>query len=353
VRKAKERTGAMAIALGGIVTAEGQRFLERFDFLDAIIFDHTSGAVVRFLNGDQTGLEGMSFRNKGEITTVAIRTDELISYPVPLHSRFPLAHYRVPIAWRRPFSCVITSFGCPFSCRFCIGSLYPYKARDIDNIEEELIALSSQGIHEVYFCDFTFTAIKERTRALCQRMIDRGIDLGWSCNIHASTVDQEELRLMKRAGCHTVLIGVESGNDSLLKRYAKGTNSALLEKVFQWCKELGIETVGYFIIGLPGETDATIEETIRFACKLDPDFASFSRAFTEKGTSLWSESEEAAIGTLENRAVKRALQRAYRRFYLRPAYFLRTLCRQRTWLTFADQIFFGITLLHKQFLSKK
>jgi anaerobic magnesium-protoporphyrin IX monomethyl ester cyclase len=282
-----------AIASGGLLLSQGAEFLRRFKSLDAVLLDFTSEDIVRFLEHKDCQTGNLIYRRNGDIVSGdGAPFNKSFEIPVPQHELFPLNKYRLPTARRKPVSTVLASFGCPFRCRFCIGGTVRYKSRQPENVIAELEHVASLGIKEVYFADFTFTADKTHVSEICRRIIDKRIDLTWSCNVHSRTLDKEVLNVMKRAGCHTVQIGVESGSEEILRKYGKTTDEEIIRRAFTLCKELRIKTVGYFIIGLPGEDKNSVRETIKFAKELDPDFASFAIATPDFGTPLREEAIE-------------------------------------------------------------
>jgi radical SAM superfamily enzyme YgiQ (UPF0313 family) len=117
-------------------------------------------------------------------------------------------------------------------------------------------------------------------------MVEEQLDLTWVCSSRAGTLDEELLTSMRDAGCHTLLLGVESGDEELLREYSKGVTTDQMRRAFTLCRRLGIRTLGHFIIGLPGETEETARKTIEFAKELDCDIASFNIAVPVLGTPL-------------------------------------------------------------------
>lgn len=334
------------IASGGLLLHRGQELMNKFDFLDVVLLDFTTDDIISYLENQDKPIFNLVYRRNGKIVNgERVFNREPFSIPIPRHELFSLSKYRLPTAQRRPVSSILASFGCPYRCRFCIGSTINYKPRAVDNIIEELEYMTTLGIREAYFADFTFTAEKKHVMAICQQMIDRHIDLTWICNIHSRILDEETLSLMKRAGCHTVQIGVESGSDEILKIYAKATDRQTIIRAFDLCRKLKIKTVGYFMIGLPGEDEKVVRETINFAKALAPNFASFAIATPDIGTSLWQEAidkgwfdsaveefDSTGYPVLETEKLSKAdvwrlKNRANLEFYLRPSYLI-TLLKQ-------------------------
>lgn len=344
IKKLSQSKKFICLVSGNITLFKPKYFLKKYSFLDGIIHNFTSNDVLKFLKIKTGKVNTISYRKNKKIIIGKINfwKEKTISYPQPLHEMFPIKNYQSPIAKRLPMTSIITSFGCPFTCKFCIGSTLRYKARKIENILNELEYIKSLGIQELFFEDCTFNTNNEQIKNLCRQMIKRKFNFTWSCNIHSALVNEIVFKLMKKAGCHTVQIGIESASEKILTRYSKSTNKTLIKKAFQICKRVGLNTLGYFIIGLPGETEKSTLATIKLAKKLDPTFVSFSVATPDYGTELRKQSQEkgwlddseifdssgsAVLNTkqLSKNKANRLLKKAYLEFYLRPKIILRYL----------------------------
>ena len=281
------KPGILLVGNGDILLYKAQEFLEQYPFLDAVLLDYTSSDILAFLDYDRSSLTAMAYREDGVIVVKhePVQGAEF-SYPIPHHEKFPLRKYLLVHGRRFPFTTVQASFGCPFKCSFCIAATLGYRYRSVDNVLEELHYVASLGIKDVFFTDFTFEVNRNNTLELCQRMVKDKLDLTWVCSSRASTLDEELINWMHNAGCHTLLLGVESGDEGLLENYSKGVTKDDLRQAFALCRRYGIRTVGHFIIGLPGETEETAQKTIAFAKELNCDIASFNIAIPAPGTKL-------------------------------------------------------------------
>jgi radical SAM superfamily enzyme YgiQ (UPF0313 family) len=134
-----------------------------------------------------------------------------------------------------------------------------------------------------------FTASRQQVMDLCQRIIDEGLKIRWTCNSRVDYVDEEMLRMMGRAGCWMISWGIESGSEAILKRAAKGADPKRARESLTWAHKAGIKNWGYFIIGLPGETVESIRQTIEFAKQLPLDIALFHIAAPYPGTPFFFE----------------------------------------------------------------
>lgn len=240
---------------------------------------------------------GVAFRDEhGEVQINPDRPfiENLDSLPIPLHDQLPWRKYKVPIVGG-PYTFVLTSRGCPAGCRYCIKHV-TYQAsvrhRSPDHVLKEMYMLQEMGMHHIHFEADLFTVKKEFVYDLCNTIIKDGIKMRWSCNSRVDFVDEEELALMKKAGCFMIAWGLESGSESVLKRARKGTNPARIRQTIAASHRVGIMNWGYFIIGLPGETVETINETITLAKQLPVDIALFHIATPYPGTPFYYEAVE-------------------------------------------------------------
>ncbi len=163
----------------------------------------------------------------------------------------------------------------------------------MENVLKELDFIHSLGFRDIYFDDQTFGTDRPRTVTLLEAMIDRDYRMGFICFTRADTVDRDFLKLMKRAGCHTVVFGVEAGGDESLATVGKELTIDVIRQAIGWCRTLGIRTVGTFIVGLPGMTEEQAAGIGDFAVGLGLDFASFNVPAPRPGTGLRKRALEA------------------------------------------------------------
>ncbi len=238
-------------------------------------------------------IKGLAWRDGNEIVINIPRPfiKDLNDLPIPKHELLPLQSYRMPMI-KGPFTFIVTSRGCPAGCTYCIKHVsYQYTARlrSPELIMEELWQLKGLGINNIHMYADLFTVNREQVVELCQRMIDENINIRWMCNSRVDYVDEEMLQLMGQAGCWLISWGIESGNEQILKHAHKGADPAKAQKALSWARRAGIKNWGYFIIGLPGETEETIQQTIEFSKKLPLDIALFHVAAPYPGTPFFFE----------------------------------------------------------------
>jgi len=241
--------------------------------------------------GDFSPIKGLAWRQNGDIKLNPDRNfiPNLDDLPLPMHNLLPLDNYRMPLI-KGPYSFVVPSRGCPAGCKYCIKHVsynYAVRLRSPENIMAELWSLKKQGINNVMMYADLFTVNREQVVNLCRAMIDEKIDMQWMCNSRVDYVDEEMLSLMGQAGCHMISWGIESGSEMVLKRARKGASPAKAKQALTWARNAGIKNFGYFIIGLPGETEETIQQTIAFSKTLPLNVAIFHIAAPYPGTPFF------------------------------------------------------------------
>lgn len=335
------------ITTGDLFLYHGKEMMERFPFIDACLMDFTSRCLLTWLRGEADGkpIPNLIYRHGGEIVNggryVENRSFEM---PLPHYEIFPWTKYRIPHGRTFPFASILTDFGCPYNCNFCVSADLPYKWRKIDDVMRELHYIRSLGIRELWIKDLTFGANRRHHKELCEAMIQEDLGIGWVCLSRVNVMDEKILELMARAGCHTIQFGVESVTDQILEYINKQISSDQVKHVFSVCRSLGIRTLAHYVIGFPGETLETAEATIRYAIELDSDFASFNVATPKVGTPFRDEAIAKGwtpldfgvldnsrskpvvnVGTISPEDVWKMRNRAITRFHLRPRYIWRTL----------------------------
>ena len=261
------------------------------------MFEKTDPSYKPSFNEDGTvnmrGIKGIAWRDGDQIMLNFPRpfVADLDDMPIPMHELLPLQSYRMPYI-KGPFTFIVTSRGCPAGCTYCIKHVsyqYSTRIRSPKLIMEEMWVLKKLGINNIHMYADLFTVNRDQVIELCRLMIEENIQLKWTCNSRVDFVDDEMLNLMGKAGCRLISWGIESGNEQILKHARKGAYPDKAERALRWAKQAGIMNWGYFIIGLPGETEETIQETIAFAKKLPLDIALFHVAAPYPGTPFFFE----------------------------------------------------------------
>jgi anaerobic magnesium-protoporphyrin IX monomethyl ester cyclase len=307
-------------------------------------------------DGSWKKVPGIGYKREGKIILNELYPliEDLDELPFLMRELLPrnIAYFN-PLVKEMPYTTMMTSRGCPGRCTFCTApSFYGNKirSRSVDNILSELEMIQQQGYREVWFRDETFTAFKKRNIDLCNGMLDRDIRLSWMCNARVGSVDREMLILMKKAGCHLIKFGVESGVQKILDNIGKGITVDQTRDIFRITRETGVDTHAHMMLGCPGETEQTIRTTLDFVKEIDPSTVSFGICTPYPGTDLFnqvaSEHPEIRDGSAcdlsrlhENSffneyfvqmspdELGRWLTKAYFSYYFRFSYVLKTLKR--------------------------
>lgn len=362
VRLAKP--GRSFIGSGDIFLSDPKSWLERYPFLDGVTLNFTNRDVLYYLRGQYERIKRMAYRTPtGELVETM---DEMAGFRInvntPCHALFIHPRYRFPFARNKKFSVFLTDFGCPFHCSFCVMSSLPYGNRPNDEALAELHSLNRQGVKELFWINQTFGVKRSATLELLVNMAQFSPGFSWTTFCRPDLLDEQLVTSMKKAGCHTIIIGVESGSEEILRRYHKEYTREQITAAFALCHRHRIRTVGTFILGLPGETRETIRATGRLAQEIDCDFASFHVAVPRAATPLRQEAVQSGkIGRenytmdqsgsyitltpdgLDQKELLALKRKIVLEFYLRPAYLVRQLLQVRSfyeWANMAYQSFF-------------
>ncbi len=342
---------------GDIVLEDTETWLKQHPAIDAALLDFTSEDIVRYVEGDTDLPSIITRRNRQRSNGFCRPRNREYSIPVPRHDQFVSRNYCFPFVHHWNFATVLTDYGCPYTCTFCNMSKIGYQFRPVDNVMEEFRFLKKLGKRELFVIDQSFGVCRERTFELCARMQEENFQFGWACFSRVDLLTDELIAAMQSAGCHTIMLGVETASPELLEIYRKGYTKEQIRKAFQLCKTRKIRTVATFILGLPEETEESANETIQFALELGCDFASFNIAVPRMGTPLRQKAiRECLISPelvtmdqagahiamptrhLSKQQVKKIRDRAMISFYLRPSYLWQRAASIRTWYELGEHL---------------
>jgi len=291
---------------------------------------------------------------KGEPATAPfIENPDRLAMPARELSR--LSAYHSVLSGKRPITTMMSSRGCPHRCVFCDRPHLGKKFRPMsaEAVADEMEACVKAGIREIVFYDDTFTASPQRVRALAELLLERDIKIEWDIRARVSDLGEEDYALCRKAGLARVHFGVESGDPQILKSLKKGITVDQARHAFASAHKAGLETLAYFMTGLPGETRETLDRTLELAKELDPDYVHFSVLIPFPGTPIYQTGLEKGIiekdvwkefacspstdfvppvweEELSSEEILSALSRMYRSFYRQPRVLLRRLKRVRS-----------------------
>ncbi len=210
------------------------------------------------------------------------------SLPMPAYDLLNNSFYREPFM-PQPFGLIQSARGCPYQCNYCVHSFgTKLTMLSPETVFEHILQLKSQhNIRSLRFIDDTFTVIPARVIEICKKMIAHKLDLKWTCLARADTLNEEMLVWMKRAGCVRLNIGMESGSQKILDILNKGTTVESSLRQLQSVKKTGLEMMGFFLTGIPGETEDDINESIRFAQDAGFNYVAIDTLKIYPGTPLF------------------------------------------------------------------
>lgn len=237
-------------------------------------------------------ISSIAFRdeeNDIQINSLKKRILDLNQLALPSHDLINGKKYFEPLM-PTPFGMIQTSRGCPFRCNFCVTTYgKKYTVKSPERIIEELKwMIDLHNIKSFRIIDDTFTIQKNRVLEVCELMIQEKINLKWSCLSRTDTLTKEMLEKMRLAGCQRIYFGLESGNQEILNYYKKDISLKSTLEVLNWCQEIGIDTGGLFMTGLPHETEEMFQDTVNYALNLPLTFISIDKITPYPGTDLYN-----------------------------------------------------------------
>lgn len=370
VKKAKEICPSIiTIAKGAAFLTLGEKIVSEHNELDFGILGEAENTLKDILdNKPKNNISGIYYMENDEVKFTGKRPfiEDLDSLP------FPARHLVNNNIYRRPDNnkvqaTIKVSRGCPFHCFFCLAtpvSGAKVRRRSPENIVAEIReCVEKYNIKNFLFWSDIFNIDKDWTMKLCQAIIDSGLKITWSANTRADTADLEMAEMMYKSGCRLVSIGVESGSQYMLEKMGKKITLNDVRRTVKVFKKAKIRIYNYFVIGLPWETEETVEETIKFAIELNSDFISFYTAtplpgsrfydyalehnLFDKETSFENAYYYPAVNThnLTRERVFELHKSAIKRFYLRPLYILKMLLRIRSFEEVKNYFTAGMNVL--------
>lgn len=374
-RYVKEKTG-LPIIVGNYAMVHYPESIISNDFVDYGIIGSARESLPRLIdslenNNDIKNIEGIAFKDSDGKLIINMPkdiTEDLNKLPFPDRDSIDNSKYYSMASKKKPFTIMTTSYGCPFNCDFCDMGRFGYRERDVGQVVDEIeICVKKYGIKEIDIFDRDFLINKERSRKICEKIIERGIEVDWSCRTRVDQVDEDILKLMKDAGCRLILYGIESGDQKILDNEHKGIKLSQIKNSIQITKDIGIETLGFIIIGHPGDTIETIRKTINFSKELPLDYVQFFKMSGKPGAKLYDQIVD-EMGydyfekflrldiderdlprpwtDLSSEEIEKWVSRAYVEFYMRPKYLFKRLVNVRSPNEFLKYLRVGAEMLY-------
>jgi anaerobic magnesium-protoporphyrin IX monomethyl ester cyclase len=349
--KLKSRYGAPMFGFGAFASTTPHESMERATAADGLFVGEPEDGLLAL--GALESLDGLdsiptlTFRWQGVIVPHRAHGTftNFLNAPYPAWDLLDLSYYRLPVV-NQPYVLVESSRGCPYSCDFCVAPIHQgHKFREksakalVDEIDR---GYREFGLRFFYLWADTVTLNVKSFSAFCEELIARKLPVQWFGNARADNlVDPQFVRRLRQAGCWMLALGIETESEEMRKDMMKRLDGQKIRTALANMRDAGIRSFAFFIFGYPGETPASLERTTQYAIELDPDFANFYPAVPYPGTELhakakregllasedWSRMEYSYYllrgNGLDEPVVMGAINRAKRRFYLRPGYLLR------------------------------
>ncbi len=351
MRQLKTHFGAPLFCFGPHASTSPGLSMARAPEVDGMFVGEPEDDVVALASrerlDDLSGIPGLTWRRGGEVVPHAAQGvfTGFPTMPFPAWDLLPLEEYTLPLEGKT-YVLVETSRGCPYTCDFCVAPLHQghkFRERDAVAIVDEMeAAKKTLGVTYFYLWGDTVTLNAKSFTRFCDELIARDLGVRWFGNARADNlVNPEFVHKLRASGCWMLSMGIESESEEVRKDMVKRLEEQKVRTAFKNLRAAGIKSFAFFIYGYPGETVATMERTTAYAIELDPDFANFYPAVPYPGTDLyekvkrdgllasddWSRMEYSYYllrgNGLDEATVMGAIQRARRRFFLRPSYVAR------------------------------
>lgn len=347
-----------AVTLGGYhATFTADQLLRENDFVDVIVRNEGEHATLELADAFENdkplrNIDGINYRDGSRLVETPKRRpiEDLDALPFPARHLLPMDEYML-FGRKQVLATMICSRGCPMGCSFCASSAMHgrrVRFRSPENAVNEMEqVVDDYKVKMVGFMDDTFTLFPKWVSSFCKGIISRGIDVVWGCTARVDRFNKELLSHMWKAGCRTLLFGVESGNQKILDNVQKGTKVGQAKRAFKTAREIGMHTIASMTLGMPGENRVTADETIGFAKQVNPDYALFSLATPYPGTKFYELASKMGLIRVKDwthftlltpiietvdltlRELQDAQRDAFKEFYLRPNYVFKQISRDK------------------------
>jgi len=342
---------APLFSFGPNVSCTPDASMERAPVVDGMFVGEPEDGLIALAGlsslDDLGTIPSLTFRRDGKI--VAHQTQGsftgFLGAPFPAWDLLDLSKYRLPLV-NEPYVIVETSRGCPYSCDFCVAPIHQgHKFREksakelVDEMEK---GYRDFGLKFFYLWGDTVTLNVKTFSAFCEELIARKLPVQWFGNARADNLtDLAFVKRLRQAGCWMLALGIETESEETRKDMMKRLDGQKIRTALVNMREAGIRSFGFFIMGYPGDTSDALDRTVQYAIELDPDFANFYPAVPYPGTDLYAKAKREGLlasedwsrmeysyyllrgNGLDESVVLDAINRAKRRFYLRPSYMVK------------------------------
>lgn len=350
---------SLPIIVGGVQVALYPEETFSHEEIDYLLIGEAEIPLPQFIRAFERGqgfegIKSIGYRENGRviIDTTKQYVKNVDDNPWPARHLINNELYYNILTKRKNFTAMISARGCPYRCTFCDQKATMYRNRSPRSFVDEIkYNVQSFGIHEFDIYDSTFTANKKRVLEICELITTEKVDVSWTIRSRVDSVNNEVLKALKLAGCHTIMYGIESSNEEILKKMNKDISVAEIRRIINESKQIGLDLLGFFMFGYPGETRETIEETIAFSLDLPLDYAQYAVMVPQPNTEIyeyymkrWGKDfwAEYTLDTSINERIElvdtevtrqeasELLRVAYKKFFYRPKIILNRLFKLRS-----------------------
>ena len=361
-KRVKDELGKKVI-LGGPSSSGDPRFILEKSKADCIVRNEGESVTLNLIqkNFDLENIFGISYLEKGKLVVNPdqVLIEDVDSIPFPAWHLLPDLSLYKNRSRKFPIAPMVTSRGCPYSCTFCGSANTGWRYRSADNIVAEIELLSKEyGVKQIDVLDDNFTLSFNRAHEILDKIIEKKLDvlITFPNGLRADRLNEELIKKMKKAGVYRTGIGIETGDEEVMKNIKKSLDLDKVRASIKLLRKYGIIVFGYFQFGLPGDTKESMQKTVEFAKEVNPHWANFGITTPLPGTKLYNDLVE--LGKIEEGgddsissgyyAIKDAhfdtnaskedieyyQRKAWREFYFRPIKVIDTISTIRSWREF-------------------
>ncbi|MBI5375544.1 MAG: cobalamin B12-binding domain-containing protein [Candidatus Schekmanbacteria bacterium] len=367
----KENNPNAKVVLGGIHASALPEETVSNEYIDIVAIGEGEETMLEITEGKRLDeIRGICYKQNGKILKTPPRPliEDLDSLPFPRYDKLPVERYGNMFLGRSMG--IMSGRGCPFHCSYCSDYIVHgrrFRTLSVKNVVDQVENLrDTYNVSSISFWDDNFTVSPKRVYEISEEIIKRKLNIRWFCMSRVDTVSYELLKKMKESGCIMIGLGIESGDQKILDGVGKGITIEGVKRTVAWCNEIGISVVGYFLLGLPYDTEESMDKTLALSRGLNLDVAIFSLLIPFPGTDVWEMAKEGKVlkclakdwsefkrygdpiielEHVSKEVLKKYQKKAIKGFYLRPKYFWHILKKTKTREDFIRNFKMAISLL--------